>query len=294
MCAIAEAEQGGRAIARILERAAERLRAAGVESPGLDAELLLAWAARVERTFLVAGPVELSADIVARFDLAIARRERREPVAYIVGIREFHSLDLEVSPAVLIPRPETETLVDAAVRYLADRAGARVLDIGTGSGAIAISIAHECPRVRMVATDISVDALEIARRNASRHGVAARIEFRRANLFESLDGGAPPGSYDLIVSNPPYIEDAELATLEPEVRDYEPCAAFAGGADGLDCYRRIAAGVRSRLAPAGALMVEVGTGQAEAVSDIFAAAGMRRLDVINDLSAIARVVTARN
>ncbi len=294
MCAIAEAGQGGRAIARILERAAGRLRAAGVESPRLDAELLLACAARVERAHLIAHEVEMSPDVVERFESALGRRERREPVAYIVGVREFHSMDFEVSPAVLIPRPETETIVDAALRYLADRAGARVLDIGTGSCAIAISIAHECPRVRMTATDISADALEIARRNANRHGVAARIEFRRADLFETLDGGAPLGSYDLIVSNPPYIEDAALATLEPEVRDYEPRAALAGGADGLDCYRRIAAGVRSRLVPDGALMVEVGAGQASAVRNFLAGAGMRRLDVINDLSAVARVVTARN
>jgi release factor glutamine methyltransferase len=294
MCAIATAGQGAGAIAPNLERAAERLRAAGVELPRLDAELLMAWAAGVERAHLIAREVEMSRDAVARFESALARRERREPIAYITGIREFHSLDFEVSPAVLIPRPETETLVDAAVRFLGERPGARVLDIGTGSGAIAISIAYECPRVRTIATDISADALEIARRNANRHGVADRIEFRRADLFEPQGGGAPLGSFDLIVSNPPYIEDAAIASLQPEVRDYEPRAALEGGADGLGYYRRIAADARGHLAPGGALMVEVGAGQAEAVRTMFADAGMRGLDVINDLSAAARVVIARS
>jgi release factor glutamine methyltransferase len=294
MCAIAEAEQGGRGIARLLERAARRLRAAGVESPRLDAELLLACAAGIERAHLVAREVELSAEVLARFESALARRERREPLAYIVGVREFHSLDFGVSPEVLIPRPDTETLVDTALSFLADRGDARVLDIGTGSGAIAISIAWECPRVRMTATDGSAQALEIARRNAKRHAVADRIEFRRADLFEPLDGGAPLGTFDLIVSNPPYVEAAALLTLAPEIRDYEPRAALAGGADGLDCYRRIAAGVLEHLAPDGALMVEIGAGQARSVSKLFAEAGMRRLDVINDLSAVARVIIARN
>jgi release factor glutamine methyltransferase len=293
MCAIAEAGQGVRGIARVLERGTERLRAAGVESPRLDAELLLAWAARVERSHLITRGGELTSEVVARFESAIARRERREPVAYIVGVREFHSMDFEVSPAVLIPRPETETIVEAAVRLIANRADARVLDIGTGSGAIAVSIAHECPRVKVTASDTSADALEVARRNADRHGVADRVEVRRADLFEPLDGGAPLGSYDLIVSNPPYVEAAALLTLAPEVRDFEPRGALVDGADGLECFRRIATAVGEHLLPDGALMVEVGTGQAEAVRDIFAGAGMRRLDVINDLSAIARVVTAR-
>jgi release factor glutamine methyltransferase len=294
MCASAEAGRDGREIARILERATERLREAGVESPRLDAELLMAWAARVERADLIAREVEMSPGVAARFESALGRRARREPVAYIVGSREFHSLDFEVSPAVLIPRPETETLVDAALKFLADRGGARVLDVGTGSGAIAVSIAYECPRVRVIATDISVDALEIARRNANRHGVADRIEFRRVDLFEPLNGDAPLGSFDLIVSNPPYVEEGALPTLAPDVRDYEPRVALVVGADALDFYRRIAAGAREHLASGGALMVEVGAGQAEAVSEIFAEAGMRGLDVINDLSAIARVVIARS
>jgi release factor glutamine methyltransferase len=291
---MAAARQAQRELGRIVARATERLRAAGVESPRLDAELLLAWAARVERPRLISREFDLSPDAFARFDSAIARRVRREPVAYIVGMREFHSLEFEVSPAVLIPRPETETLVDAAVKHLADAPDARVLDLGTGSGAIAVSIAHECPRVQVVATDISSDALEVARRNASRNGVGPRIEFRRADLFEPLDGGVPLGRFDLIVSNPPYVEDAATAALEPEVRDYEPRVALARGADGLDCHRRIAAGVREHLAPGGALMVEVGAGQAPAVRGFFADAGMCGLDVINDLSGVARVVAARS
>jgi release factor glutamine methyltransferase len=270
------------------------VRKRGTESPRLDAYLLLAGAAGVERPDLISRPPEFSLQIIARFEAALARRERREPVAYILGVREFHSLDFEVSRAVLIPRPETETIVDAAVGFVADRPEPRVLDIGTGSGAIAVSIARECPRARILATDISAAALDIARRNANRHGVADRMEFRRADLFQPLDGGAPLGSFELIVSNPPYVEDAAIASLEPELRDYEPRAALAGGADGLGCYRRIAAAVREHLAPGGALMAEVGAGQAPAVRKIFADAGMRRLNVINDLSAVARVVTARS
>lgn len=295
MRSMAGQRHGGRGIDALLTRAAERLRAAGVESARLDAELLMAWAAGIERAHLISRQIDLSPDTLARFESALERRERREPVAYIAGVREFHSLDFEVSPAVLIPRPETETLVDAAVRFVEGMPDARVLDVGSGSGAIAVTIARECPRVRIVALDISGAALEIARHNAARHGAADRIELRRADLFEPLDGGAPLGVFDLVVSNPPYIESSAIVALAPEVRDYEPRAALDGGADGLRFYRRVAADVRAHLAAgAGAMMVEVGAGQAAAVRKIFADAGMSRLDVINDLSGIARVVIARS
>jgi release factor glutamine methyltransferase len=290
----ASASQGRAELLRTIDLAADRLRAAGVASARLDAELLLAWAAGASRADTIAGNIELSRDTLARFEVAIGRRFRREPLAYIVGYKEFHSLEFEVSPAVLIPRPETETLVDAALKFVETAIPARVLEIGAGSGAIAISLAHDCPGLELVATDISADVLEVARRNAQRHHVAARIEFRRADLFEPLDGGEALGRFDLIVSNPPYVEDGAIAALEPEVRDFEPRSALAGGADGLEFYRRIAVRAREHLARGGALMVEVGAGQAPAVSKLFADAGMRRLDVINDLAGVARVVAARS
>jgi release factor glutamine methyltransferase len=289
----AGASQGTVELHRTIERAADRLGAAGVESGQLDAELLLAWAAGAARSDTIAGNIELSEDLLARFEFAIARREKREPLAYIVGHKEFHSLEFEVSPAVLIPRPETETLVDAALKFVQAAGQVRVLEIGAGSGAIAITLAHDCAGVNLVATEISADALEVAARNARRHGVAARVEFRRANVFEPLDGRETLGRFGLIVSNPPYVEDEAISALEPEVRDFEPRGALSGGPDGLDFYRRIAGHVQEHLAPGGALMVEVGAGQAPAVAKIFADAGMRRLDVINDLSGIARVVAAR-
>jgi release factor glutamine methyltransferase len=217
----------------------------------------------------------------------------REPLAYLIGRREFFSLDFEVTPAVLIPRPETETLVGAALEFIAAHPDSRVLDLGTGSGAIAVSIAASAPRARIVATDLSAAALAVARRNAERHGAGARVEFRRADLFEPLDSGAPLGRFDLIVSNPPYIEDAALASLAPEVARFEPRCALVGGPDGLDFYRRIARAAREHLEPGGATMLEVGAGQAGRVAALLADAGMAPAAVINDLAAVARVVVAR-
>ena len=205
---------------------------------------------------------------MARFERMVGRRTAREPLAYIVGHREFYSLEFVVRPGVLIPRPETETVVEAALGFLRERPAAKVLDIGTGSGAIAIAMAANAPEAQIVAIDISKVSLEVARENARRHGCAGRIAFVEAD-YAALDARALPfASFDLIVSNPPYITEAELPALAPEVRDFEPRLALDGGVDGMEFYRKIAAGLARWLAPEGEVILEVGAGQAEAVEAI--------------------------
>ncbi|HYB92238.1 MAG TPA: peptide chain release factor N(5)-glutamine methyltransferase [Candidatus Binataceae bacterium] len=288
----AEARNSTARIQEIVQRAARTLAAAGVDTARLDAEVLLAEAAGAGRAQVLAGAIEPTEEILARFSRWLLRREAREPLAYIIGHKEFYSLDFEVNPAVLIPRPETETLVAAALEFIGAR-DVRVLDIGTGSGAIAIAIAAGSPRARVVATDVSEPALEVARRNAARLGVAQRVEVRLADLFEVLDGGPPLGRFDLIVSNPPYVDDAAMAALAPEIRDHEPRRALAGGPDGLAVYRRIAARVSSHMTREARLMVEIGARQAAAVAALFAAAGLRDAGVIDDLAGIPRVAVMR-
>ena len=277
----------------LIESAAHNLASVGIESSRLDAEVLMAEAAGVAREVIVIGSIDLSPAILKKFEAMVARREKREPVAYIVRHKEFYSLDFEVSPAVLIPRPETEFVVTAALEIIAGKANARVLDIGTGSGAIAIAIAANAPAARVTATDISNDALAVAACNARRHQVASRITFRHADCFELAEGESPLGYFDLIVSNPPYIDDESLTGLEPEVLKYEPRVALSAGPDGLNFFRRIAAGGSSHLRSGGELIVEVGAGQAAAVSKIFERAGLRAFCVLNDFAGQMRVVRAR-
>ncbi|MGB8413679.1 MAG: peptide chain release factor N(5)-glutamine methyltransferase [Candidatus Binatus sp.] len=277
-----------------IDEAARRLANAGIESARLDAQLLMAAAAGVTREAAVTGSIELSPATLDNFERMIARRERREPIAYLLGRKEFYSLDFEVSPAVLIPRPESEIAVAAAIKFIAGAPDARVLDIGTGSGAIAIAIAVNAPRARVTAVDISADAIAVASRNARRHRVEDRVTLRRADCFDALDAGPALGSFDVIVSNPPYLDDAEIAALEPEVRAFEPRLALSAGAGGLDILRRIAVGAPRHLAGDGELIVEVGEGNAGAVAKLFEEAGMRVISVINDLAGHPRVVRARS
>ncbi|HUY26831.1 MAG TPA: peptide chain release factor N(5)-glutamine methyltransferase [Candidatus Binataceae bacterium] len=277
----------------LLGDAAARLARTGVDSARLEAELILARAAGATRAEVISAPLEISAAAAERFEAMLSRRAAREPLAYILGCKEFYSLEFEVTPAVLIPRPETETLVSAALEFAARRPQARVLDIGTGSGAIAIAIAANAPPVSVVATDIDESALGVARRNLARHHLEGRVDLRRADIFELLDRGGALGLFDLIVSNPPYVESAAIDSLEPEVRDFEPRVALFAGADALACYRRIAGGARAHLNDSGAVMLEVGAEQAVAVSAILREAGLHVAGVINDLAGIARVVTAR-
>lgn len=293
MAAPNDAEDRRARLLRVLETATARLAHAGVESPRLDAELMLARAMDTSRSAILSAPIAISSGAAERFEAMLSRRAAREPIAYILGSKEFYSLEFEVTPAVLIPRPETEFLVAAALEFAAEHSGLRVLDIGTGSGAIAISIAVNAARAIVVAADISPDALAVARRNVARHDADGSVKLRLADIFEPLDGGGALGNFDLIVSNPPYIEVSAIDSLAPEVRDFEPPAALFSGAGALECYTRIAGGAGEHLNRGGAVMVEVGAGQAEAVGALFREAGLHLTGVINDLAGIARVVTAR-
>jgi release factor glutamine methyltransferase len=282
-----------RLAAEAIDKASRRLADAGIESSRLDAELLLAEAAGVAREAVVTGSIDLSPATLEKFEALLARRERREPIAYILRHKEFYSLDFEVTPAVLIPRPETEFVVATALECIAGKVNARVLDIGTGSGAIAIAIAVNAPRAQITAVDISADALAVASRNAGRHGVEDRVAFRRADCFDVLGGGAALETFDVIVSNPPYLDDAEIAALEPDVRGYEPRVAMSAGSGRLQIMRRVAAGAPAHLAADGELIVEVAAGQAAAVAKLVEEAGLRVVGVINDFVGHPRVVRAR-
>lgn len=223
------------------------------------------------------------------FEALAARRAAREPIAYLTGIREFWNLDFEVSPAVLIPRPETEFIVEAVLDlFPGTKAPLAMCDAGTGSGCLAISIAKERPEARITATDISLAALEVARRNAARHGVADRIEFVEADLL----GNAGP--FDLLVSNPPYVPEDERSAVPPEVREYEPSAALFGGPDGLDVIRRLVAAAPAALSAGGWLLFEIGAGQAGPVRSLISSvAGLTMTEFRRDLQGIERTAVVR-
>jgi release factor glutamine methyltransferase len=282
-----------RALLGVIDTAAGRLADAGVVSSRLDAEVLMAEAAAVSREAVVIGSIDPTPAVLRKFEAMVARREKREPIAYILGHKEFYSLDFEVTPAVLIPRPETEFVVDAALESIAAKANARVLDIGTGSGAIAIAIAVNAPTARVTATDISTDALEVASRNARRHQVHDRVIFRRADCFETLDGGPALAAFDVIAANPPYLDEAELAALAPDVKHYEPRVALTAGVDGFDVMLRIANGAAKHLAGEGALIMEVNPSRIAELVGTLLQAGLRVFDMINDLAGLPRVVHAR-
>jgi release factor glutamine methyltransferase len=259
----------------------------GVASPRLDAEVLLSHILGKDRMYLYVNfDQPLEAGELAAFREAVKQRARRVPVAYITGRKEFFGLSFAVTPSVLIPRPDTEVLVEAALRRLQGREAPLLLDVGTGSGAIVISLLHKLPAARAVAVDISADALAVAAGNAARLGVAGRLEFARGDLLAPAEGR----SFDAIVSNPPYIATTELAGLDPEL-GFEPRAALAGGADGLDFYRRLVAGSATYLRPEGFLAVEVGAGQAAAVTALaMAATGLAAAETVKDYAGVERVV----
>jgi release factor glutamine methyltransferase len=262
-----------------LAAATDALEAAGVDSPRLDAELLLAEATGRGRAELVAESRDgVPADAGRHFGELVRRRLRREPVAYILGRKGFRRIELSVDRRVLIPRPETEMLVELALEL---RPG-RVLDVGTGSGAIALAVADELPDCEVTATDTSAAALELARANAERLGLGGRVRF--------VEGTVPPGEFDLVLANLPYIAEDDWNTLEPELRDWEPGAAFRAGSDGLDAYRAVVP-MLAGLAPVAA--AEVGVGQAAAVGELLRGAGFGEVEVRRDLAGIERVVVGR-
>ena len=263
----------------------------GLESPRLQAELLLAAVLGCGRLELymqfdkILTPAEIDA-----YRESVRRRALREPLQHIVGSAAFRGLEMQVNDQVLIPRPETEGVVEVVLQRLGARADARVLDLGCGSGAIALAVAQEREGARVTAVDVSESALEVARANAEANGLAERIEWQCGDLFGALEDAA---TYDLIVSNPPYIPSGDIAALEPEVRDFEPRQALDGGADGLDFYRRIAAEAPAFLEAGGDLVLEIGAGQHEAVAALFDGAGWAAPEVQADLAGIMRVVAVR-
>ena len=272
-------------VADVLVAAARRLRGAGVAQPRLDAGVLLGHVLGATRAVLIADPDRpLSPAEGQQFAALAARRAAREPVSHITGEREFWGLKFRVTPTVLDPRPDSETVVEAALEALGDRTRAwRVLDLGTGSGCLLLAVLHELPNAFGIGVEISAQALAVCRENAERLGLARRAAFLRGSW-----GAALAGRFDLILANPPYIVDAEFADLEPEVARREPRIALAGGADGLDAYRALAADLRRLLAPGGSAAIEVGAGQMRAVRDILAAAGTDPNRVRRDLAGVER------
>ena len=237
---------------------------AGCDTPRLDAEVLLAHVLGHERSWLFArynDPITPSAQHT--FDELVARRVRREPVAYIIGHREFYGLDFVVTPDVLIPRPETEHLIERIIASVPLDAAVRIVDVGTGSGCIAVTLATQLPNAKIWAVDKSIDALKIARQNAMQHGVVERITFVEGDLLTTL-----AGTWDIIVSNPPYVTDDEWADTMPEVRDFEPRLALTAGSDGLDVIQRLFEQAQDVINPAGCMLVEIGHLQGPTTADM--------------------------
>lgn len=274
-------------VLKVLQWTTGYLQERGVDNGRLESELLLADTLGCERIGLYLNfDRPMTGEELKTFRERVGRRARREPLQYIMGQTEFWSLPFKVVPAVLIPRADTEVLVEEALRLAPE--SRRILDVGTGSGVIAVALAHELPEAQVEAVDVSREALAVAEENAQLNGVAQRVDCHWADMAD-----LPPGPYDLIVSNPPYIETAELEKLMPEVRDHEPRQALDGGADGLICYRLLTTAARQRLVSGGWLVVEIGCDQATAVSALFSTAGFESVATRKDYAGLDRVVTAR-
>ena len=276
-------------IAESLIIAARELRAGGVAQPEREAASLLVFVLGRDRTFLIAhNDHELTPSETTYYADVIERRKRREPFQHIVGKQEFYGLDFVVSPDVLIPRPETELLVETAIETLAGTENAQICEIGTGSGCIVVSILDKLRTATAVAVDISEAALTIAISNAKINGVADRVKFQLSDVFNALD----QQKFDVIVSNPPYIPAGDIAELQSEVRDFDPLTALTDGFDGLSIIRRIVAEAPRSLNKNGSLLLEIGFGQAAAVDEMFIRDMWCEPEFLNDLQGIARVVRA--
>lgn len=278
-------------VRRIIDWTTDYLKRHGSETPRLDTEILLAHARGCRRIDLYTRYDEVPSEAERGLmrDL-VKRRAAHEPVAYLVGHREFYSLDFRVTPDVLIPRPETETLVMELLEAAKKLPKPRILDVGTGSGCIAVAVAANHPGAEVTATDVSEAALAVARGNAGQHNVADRIRFLQGDLFEPLEAGE---TFDFIVSNPPYVAEAEFDTLQDDVRLHEPRSALAAGADGLDVIRRLIAEAPAYLAEQGALMIELSPEQAEVVRGLLASqSDLQEPEVIADLAGRPRVARA--
>jgi release factor glutamine methyltransferase len=274
-----------------LHQAEARIALQSIPDARIEAELLLMHAFGIQRAELYARLGEpLPSAVADKFQALVERRVRHEPSAYILGRHEFYGIELYVDPRVLIPRPETELLVEAALAFVQRRfdkeQSCSMVDVGTGSGAIAIALAANVPRARICAIDVSSGAIDVARVNCTRQGVEGRVELLVGNLLEPLSQ-----QVDLIVANPPYVKDADILQLMPEIRDFEPMEALAGGADGLDKIRLLLAQAKRHLLPQGAVMLEIGLGQAEEAASL-----ARRhipegkVDLLKDFAGIERVL----
>jgi release factor glutamine methyltransferase len=273
-----------------LASAIHRLTAQHIPSPRMNAELLIMFTLDCDRAYLYAHPErELTPDEIQRYDEAIARRATGVPAQYITGHQEFWGLDLIVSPAVLIPRPETEHLIETVLELVKNLdSQLRIADIGTGSGAIALALARELPSAEIHATDISADALEVARANAARHDLSSRIQFCQADLLDGL----PDGQFDFVVANPPYVGESEEESVQLEVRKFEPRNAVFAGPTGLEVIERLIPQAQRALRPGGWLVMEMSGTIADRVQKLLTR--WTDLKITNDLQGIARVASARN
>ena len=274
-----------------------QLAAAITPSHALAAELLLMHVTGCDRAWIYAHPeAELSEHATRTFFELIARRASGVPTQYLTGKQEFWGMEFEVSPAVLIPRPETEHVIEVALQRLDERSGAtrtgslRIADVGTGSGCIAIALAKELPNAQIVATDISTEALQVAKRNAEKHGVAQRVHFVQCDLLESQE--CESHAFDLIASNPPYVARAEENELAREVREHEPHTALFGGSTGTEIYERLIAQALQHLRPDGLFVMEIGYGASERVRDMLDVNSWTDIRVTKDLAGITRVISA--
>ncbi|MEP9373065.1 peptide chain release factor N(5)-glutamine methyltransferase [Mesorhizobium sp. KR1-2] len=283
-----------RTLGRTLRAARARLAEAGIEDPALDARLIVEHFSGTTRTDAIASPDRLLGEAASNaIEAALRRREAGEPVHRILGFREFYGLKLSLSPETLEPRPDTETLVDMALPFAREAAvregGCRILDLGTGTGAIALALLSQVPQAAAVGVDVSQDALATARRNAEQLGLGGRFVALESSWFAKISG-----RFHLIVSNPPYIRSQDIEALQPEVRGFDPRRALDGGADGLEAYRIIAAGAAAYLEDGGTVALEIGFDQKASVTDIFDKVGFGLIAAGQDLAGNDRVLLFGN
>lgn len=277
-----------------INRATIPLSAAGVTNARLDAEVLLAHIIKKDRVWLITHRDDTLDERAQRdFDEAIQRRTKREPLQYIIGNQEFWGLEFLVTPDVLIPRPETELIIESSLKAASGAAPLTIIDLCTGSGCIAVSLAKELPESRIIATDLSEKALAVARENARRHGVSGRIRYLEGDLFEPLEKLDIRGQIDIMVSNPPYVPEGLLRILQPEVRDHEPERALVSGPEGTELHQKIIDPAPQYLKHGGALIMEMGIGQAGTVREMIRLSGAyASVDILKDLAGIDRVIVA--
>lgn len=295
MVASPDPDTGTATTEALLRFGAAKLAAAGVPEASVDAEWLLCHATGMPRSRLrLERTRQWPQQVFSTYAKSLVRRSAREPLQHVLGTQPFRRLTLQVSPCVLVPRPETELLVEEVLIEIRSRnlKGPCVVDLGTGSGAIALSIAEELPEAKVYATDLSPEALAVARRNEQRCLGQSVVTFLEGDLFGALEGLKLEGRIEALVCNPPYVATDDLASLEPEVRDHEPSLALDGGADGLAFYRRLSSEAGAWLAPRGFMACEIGYGQAEAVAAIYRAGGFTVQRIVPDCAGIPRAVIA--